>query len=162
MSGTVLETIADQVDEGFEIERLENRVADGTGRDFRDAALARGGEDDDVWAAVEPPRPLEELESIDPWHHQIEKDQVVRRVFQQIESGGTIGSEVDLEAQTREHGLEKDTDGEVVIDDENSVTGTIEPLRFHRTHARIGTGDHAGRRILAYFEYGTQPDRRVG
>src|SRR5438105_4246222 len=44
----VADAVADHFDEFFEVERFKDGVAHGVGRDLLHAALARGGEDDNV------------------------------------------------------------------------------------------------------------------
>src|SRR5262249_47150255 len=72
----VVEAVADHLDELLEIERLEDGIADGVGRNLVDAALSRGGEDDDVRAPVghHVLDPLDELVAVDARHHQVEED----------------------------------------------------------------------------------------
>src|SRR6202171_4407562 len=72
------EAVADHVDELFEIEGLENEVADGVGRNLVDAALAGSGEDDDVGTRVGvfSGDAVDELVAVDARHHEVEQDQV--------------------------------------------------------------------------------------
>src|SRR5689334_13250697 len=76
------QTLADDPDERIEVERFEDRVADGVGWDLVDAAFAGGGEDDDVRAmiAVAFADLLDEFVTVEPRHHEVEEDQVVSRI----------------------------------------------------------------------------------
>ena len=89
----LVETISDDLDELVEIERLEDGIADGILRDFLDAALAGGCEDDDVRAMFREVVVdlFDEFVSIEAGHHQVEEDQVEGTVvLNLLETGRAI------------------------------------------------------------------------
>src|SRR5438105_15231980 len=73
-----VDALGDDVDELVEIEWLEDGVADGIVRNFVDAAFAGGGEDDDVGtiARISLHHLFDEFISVEPGHHEVEKDEI--------------------------------------------------------------------------------------
>jgi len=129
-----VQTVAEDLDEAVEIEGLEDRVANGRGGDLVDAAAAGGGEDDDVRARVGIllADALDELVSVDARHHQVEQDHVDRAVAGELlQAVRAVFGELDVELHPLEHGLQENANRKVVIDDEDSSTGSVELLDWH-------------------------------
>src|SRR6185436_6546008 len=139
----VVETFGDDLDERVEVERLEDRVAHRVARDLVHAALAGGGEDDDVRAvAVLAADLLDELVPVQPRHHQVEEDQIVAAVLTQlVQAGRAVFRELDLELHPPQHGLQQNANGEVVVNDENPASCAVESLYWHRLGAAVQTGN---------------------
>src|SRR5437764_13984153 len=75
----VADAVADHFDEFFQVERFKDGVAHGVGWDLLHAALARGGEDDDVRPAADQLLLgdfLDELIAVEARHHQVEQNQI--------------------------------------------------------------------------------------
>src|ERR1700709_1712122 len=74
----LVQTVSDHLDELFEVEGFEDRVADRVGGDLFHASLAGGGEDNDVrpdvWIGGRDA--LDELVAIEARHHEIEEDEI--------------------------------------------------------------------------------------
>src|SRR5438445_5500482 len=126
----IVQTVADHLDEFFEIERLQNRVANRVGGDFVDAALPGRGEYDDVGAAI--PKILsdfvDELVPVDPGHHQVEKHEIELAVLSQLfEPDGSVLGQLDVESDPSEDSFQKDANCHVVVDDENFSPFSLNP-----------------------------------
>src|SRR5437764_15352027 len=124
-----IEAVADHLDEPLQIERFEDRVADGIGGDLVDAAFAGGGEDDDVRTSgrVSFPDALDELVPVQARHHQVEEDEVEAAIdLQFLEADRTILRQLDVEVHSLEDRAQQNTDGEVVIDHQDSSSATVE------------------------------------
>src|SRR5882762_3452969 len=76
------DAVADHLNKLLEVERFEDGITHGVGRDLLHAAFSGGGEDDDVRPAVRHLLGdlLDELVSVETRHHQIQEDQVERAV----------------------------------------------------------------------------------
>src|SRR5687768_11349318 len=120
---TAIHAFGDQGEEGFEIEGLENRVADRVGRELVDSPLTRGCEHDDMRPAraitlsITMVQTFQELIAVDAWHHQIEQNQVIGSTVEFLESNFTVFGKVDFEVDSFENGLKEDANRHVVIDD---------------------------------------------
>src|SRR2546430_2042618 len=126
----VAEAVVDHLDEFFEIEWFENRVADGVRRDLVDSAFSSGREDDDMWtSAVRILRAylVDEFVAVDLRHHQIEEDQVDLAVSSQlVEPDRPVLGQVDVESHAFQDSLKKNADGQVVINDEDFAAVSID------------------------------------
>src|SRR2546430_14652292 len=114
----LLQAFADHLDELLEVERLEDGVADGVGWDLVDAALAGGGEDDDVRAALREHvlDALDELVAVHPRHHEIEEDEIVAAVRTElVETDLAILGQLDVELHPLQDCLQQDANGEVIV-----------------------------------------------
>src|ERR1051325_5675036 len=131
----LLKAVPDHLDELLEIERLEDGVAHRVGRDLVDAALAGGGEDDDVRAAVGQHvfDPLDELVAVHARHHQVEQNEVEAAVMAEfVEADLPILGQLDVELHPPQNGLQQDANGEIVIDDEDPSAASIDLSHWHR------------------------------
>jgi len=129
-----VQAVRDDVDELVEVERLEDRIADGAGGDLVDAALAGGREDHDVRpvAGISFADLLDELVSVEPGHHEIEQDEIEAAVVLQFfETGRAVFRQVDVEFHAPQHGLQQHADRQVIIDDEDATPTAIELLYRH-------------------------------
>ena len=125
----IVQAIGDDLDELVEIERLEDGVADGVRRDLLYAPFPGRGEDDDVGAVlgVLVGDALDELVSVEAGHHEVEEDQVERAVvLHLLQPHRPILGQLDLEFHPPQHGLEEDTDREVIIDDEDLSSRAVD------------------------------------
>src|ERR1051325_227720 len=117
----VSDAVADHLNKLLEIERLEDGAADGVGRDLLHAALARGGENDDVRPLVRHflGDLLDELVAVETRHHQVEQNQVELAVpVHFVQPDRAVLGQLDVEFHAPQDGLEKDANGQVVVDDE--------------------------------------------
>src|SRR5438045_5646017 len=126
----VAEAVVDHLDEFFEVEWLENRVADGVRRDLVDAAFSSGCEDDNMrTSAVRILRvyPVDEFVAVDFRHHEVEEDQIDLAVsFQLLEPDRPVLGQLDVESHAFQDSLKKNADGQVVIDDEDFAAVSID------------------------------------
>ena len=77
-SVVTVHAVSDHLDEFLQIEWFENRAADSTGGYAVESSLSCGCENDDVpHRAIHRADMLDELESVEPWHHQVENDHVL-------------------------------------------------------------------------------------
>ena len=130
------ETIADDLDELVEIERFQDGIADGRGGDFVDAALAGGSENDDVRALLRIffADLLDEFVSIEARHHEIEENEVETTILLHLlQSRRPILGELDFELHAAEDGLQEDTNGEVIVDDQNPLARAVDLSYSHPT-----------------------------
>src|SRR6266571_8680800 len=98
-----VEAIGDHLDEFLEIERLEDRVADGIRRDFFHSALPRRRKHDDVrpyvWIFIQDL--LDEFVAVDLRHHQVEENEVEGAVAAKFfQPYLPIFGELDIEAHS--------------------------------------------------------------
>ena len=124
-----IEAIRDHFDEPFQIERLENRIADRVRRDFLHAALSCRGKHDDV-------RPVhreflrdrfDEFVSVDLRHHEIEENEIEAAIAPEfIETDQTVFGQLDIEFHAFENRLKEDANGQVVVDDQNLPAGSVD------------------------------------
>jgi len=131
-----IETAVDELQKLIEIERLENRGADGALRHPLDPSISRRGENDDVRFPIARSRAVDALEERVPvhaWHHQIEKHEVIVARLIKVEPDRAVLCEIDFESDPAEDFLQKDANGEVVFDDEHAPAAAI-----HRGVARRG------------------------
>src|SRR5476651_2020583 len=132
----VRKTVPDDLDELVEVERLQDRVAHGRGRDFVDAAFAGGGKDDDVRAMMRILLAdlLDELVSIKTRHHEIEENEVEPAILLHLlQPHRPILGQLDIELHAAEDGLQKDTNSEVIVDDQNSAARAVDLPYSHPT-----------------------------
>src|SRR6266496_4207362 len=105
------QAVRDNLDEFFEIERLEDRVADSLRRDLVDATLSGGREHDDVRTSavgILGAYVVDEFVTVDFWHHQIEQDQIDFAVaFQLFEADRPVLGELDVESHPLQDRLKK-------------------------------------------------------
>src|ERR1041385_4235917 len=135
----VSDALADHLNKLLEIERLEDGVADGVGRDFLHAALARGGENDDVRAAIRQLLRdlLDELVAVETRHHQIEQNQIELAVpVHFVQPDCAVLGQLDVEFHPSQNGLEKDADGQVVVDDQYPLARAVEFAHHSRCASR--------------------------
>jgi hypothetical protein len=128
------EAFADDLDEFVEVEWLEDRVADRFVRNLVDAALAGGGEHNDMRAAFWKVLPdlLDEFVAVEPRHHEVEKDEVeLAVVLDLLEAGSSIFGQVDVELHALEDGLKEDANGQVVVDDEDPASSSVDLAYRH-------------------------------
>jgi len=133
-----IQAIADDVDEGVEIERLEDRVAHRIGRDLVHAPLSRGGEHDDVRSVLPMTAVdlLDEFVAVQARHHQVEEDEVVPGVvLQNLQPGGAILGERDLEFHPLQYRLQQHANRKVVVNDQDSASGSVELVNGHNRDA---------------------------
>jgi hypothetical protein len=143
-----VQTLRDDLDERVQVEGLENRVADGRGRDLVDAALAGGGKYDNVRAisGVSFADLFDELVPVEARHHQVEKDEVDSSLLLQLlQTSRAILGELDIELHPSEHCLQKDANRQIIVDDEDFPSGAVELVhrhcvsQFHQRARRIPT-----------------------
>src|SRR5687767_9766040 len=128
------EAFADDLDEFVEVEGLEDRIADRFVGDLVDAALAGGGEDDDMRAPFRKVLAdlLDELVTVEAGHHEVEEDEVESAVVVDLlEAGSSILGQVDIELHPLEHGLQEDANGQVVVDDEDPASSSVDLAYRH-------------------------------
>ena len=133
-----IQAVPDDLDEGVQIERLEDRIADRVDRNLIHAPFSGGGEDDDVRSLPLIPLAylLDELVPVETGHHQVEEDQVEPAILLQLlQTDRPILGQVDVELHPLEDRVKKDADGKIVIDDENPSSGSIQLLYGHRPAA---------------------------
>src|SRR6266498_3106655 len=121
--------VADHLNKLLEVEWFKDGVADGIGRDLFHAALARGGEDDDVRTAFRHLLGdlLDELVPVEARHHQVEEDQIERAVLVDfLQSDRAILGQLDVEFHPPQNRLQKDADRQVIVDDEDSLSRSVE------------------------------------
>src|ERR1044071_825112 len=131
----LFEAIADHLDELLEVERLEDRVAHRVRRGLVDAALAGGGEDDDVRPPVgkHVADALDELVAVHARHHQVEEDQVEAAVMAElVEADLAVLGKLDVELHPFQDRLQQDANGEVIVDDEDPSATSVDLSYWHR------------------------------
>ncbi len=114
-----VDALADQLQEGFEIERFEDRAADRVLRDLGDASLTGGGEHDDMRSLFESKvwQSSQELVAVQSRHHEIQQNQIVDRPFPQpIDSGLAVFSEAHRESDPSKDRIEQHSYSEIVVD----------------------------------------------
>jgi len=129
----MIQTLANQLDELLQIEGLEDRRADRVGGDLVDAALAGGGENDDVRTLNrDGSDALDELVAVEAGHHQVEEHQIDCAVrLQFVEAGCAILRELDREVHPPQNSLQQYADREVIIDDQNPLSRTVKFRNWH-------------------------------